>query len=122
MPTELVFKNKKKISFDVRQRESMRMMSKYPDRIPCIVETCDDISLDKQKYLVPGDLTIGQLIFVIRKRVHLPQTDALFMFTAQNILPPTSALVSNVYRNFKDADGFLYFKISKENVFGYLQK
>ena len=119
MPTQLIFKAKK-VPFEIRRREADRMMEKYPDRIPCIVESTDDIVLDKLKYLVPGDLNVGQLIFVIRKRVKLPETDALFMFTAQNVLPPTSALISHVYKNFGDEDGFLYFKIGKENVFGGL--
>uniref|UniRef100_A0A8C9KWV8 Gamma-aminobutyric acid receptor-associated protein n=1 Tax=Serinus canaria TaxID=9135 RepID=A0A8C9KWV8_SERCA len=36
--------------------------------------------LDKKKYLVPSDLTVGQFYFLIRKRIHLRAEDALFFF------------------------------------------
>ncbi len=36
--------------------------------------------LDKKKYLVPNDLTVGQFYFLIRKRIQLRAEDALFFF------------------------------------------
>ena len=42
---------------------------KYPDRVPVIVERLPKAQigdLDKKKYLVPVDLTIGQFYFLIR--------------------------------------------------------
>ena len=59
------FKNKH--TFDRRVKESQRILEKYPDRFPIIIEKhrkCD-FDIDKNKYLVPKDLTVGQLIFVI---------------------------------------------------------
>ena len=35
-------------------------------------------SIDKQKYLVPADLTIGQFVYVIRKRIKLSAERAFF--------------------------------------------
>lgn len=52
--------------------------------------------LDKQKYLVPSDLTVGQFYFLIRKRIHLRPEDALFFFV-NNIIPPTSATMGSLY-------------------------
>lgn len=52
--------------------------------------------LDKQKYLVPSDLTVGQFYFLIRKRIHLRAEDALFFFV-NNIIPPTSATMGSLY-------------------------
>merc|ERR1711933_631538 len=46
--------------------------------------------LDKKKYLVPSDLTVGQFYFLIRKRISLRPEDALFFFV-NNVIPPTSA-------------------------------
>uniref|UniRef100_A0A493TIL6 GABA type A receptor associated protein like 1 n=1 Tax=Anas platyrhynchos platyrhynchos TaxID=8840 RepID=A0A493TIL6_ANAPP len=43
--------------------------------------------LDKRKYLVPSDLTVGQFYFLIRKRIHLRPEDALFFFV-NNTIPP----------------------------------
>lgn len=53
--------------------------------------------LDKKKYLVPSDLTVGQFYFLIRKRVHLRPEDALFFFV-NNVIPPTSATMGILYQ------------------------
>lgn len=53
--------------------------------------------LDKKKYLVPTDLTVGQFYFLIRKRIHLRPEDALFFFV-NNVIPPTSATMGTLYQ------------------------
>jgi GABA(A) receptor-associated protein len=74
--------------------------------------------IDKKKYLVPADLTIGQLVYVIRKRVNLRPESAIFVFVNGNTLPPTSALMSTIYKDHADADGFLDVVYSGESTFG----
>jgi|TARA_X000000368_G_scaffold254972_1_gene201545 GABA(A) receptor-associated protein len=73
--------------------------------------------LDKKKYLVPSDLTVGQFVYVIRKRVKLSAEKAIFVFV-NNALPPTASLMSTIYEENKDEDGFLYIQYSGENTFG----
>ena len=90
-----------------RKAEATRMREKYPDRIPVIVEkaTGSDIpDIDKQKYLVPTDLTVGQFVHVIRKRIKLAPEKAIFIFV-NNVLPPTAALMATIYEEQKDEDG-----------------
>lgn len=53
--------------------------------------------LDKKKYLVPSDLTVGQFYFLIRKRIYLRPEDALFFFV-NNVIPPTSATMGSLYQ------------------------
>ena len=108
------------LSFEKRASESKRMMDKYTDRIPCIIETGKDLRLDKHKYLIPSNLTLGQFITVVRKRIKLGDTEALFIFTECNVIPPTSAIMSHIYETFKHEDGFLYLWIGMENTFGTL--
>ncbi|KAG2941392.1 hypothetical protein PC115_g1991 [Phytophthora cactorum] len=111
---------KKEHPFEKRQAEAQRIRSKYPDRIPVICEKADrsDIpDIDKKKYLVPADLTVGQFVYVIRKRIKLSPEKAIFIFI-NNVLPPTAALMSNIYEEQKDVDGFLYITYSGENTFG----
>mmetsp|Transcript_14537 Transcript_14537/g.47373 ORF Transcript_14537/g.47373 Transcript_14537/m.47373 type:complete len:117 (+) Transcript_14537:102-452(+) len=106
---------------DRRKSEADRIRAKYPDRIPVICEKADrsDIpDIDKKKYLVPADLTVGQFIYVIRKRIKLPPERAIFIFV-DNVIPPTAALMSTVYEVQKDEDGFLYITYSGENTFGH---
>ena len=103
-----------------RSFESNRIRVKYPDRIPVIVEKSpisDVPDLDKKKYLVPSDLTVGQFVYVIRKRVKLSAEKAIFIFV-NNKLPPTASLMSTIYEENKDEDGFLYVLYSGENTFG----
>ena len=40
------------------------------------------------RYLVPADLTVGQFVYVIRKRIKVSAEKAIFMFV-KNFLPPT---------------------------------
>lgn len=40
------------------------------------------------RYLVPADLTVGQFVYVVRKRIKLSAEKAIFIFV-KNILPPT---------------------------------
>ncbi|KAF3443671.1 hypothetical protein FNV43_RR13361 [Rhamnella rubrinervis] len=103
-----------------RQAEAVRIREKYPDRIPVIVERAEksDVpEIDKKKYLVPADLTVGQFVYVVRKRIKLSPEKAIFIFV-KNILPPTAAMMSAIYEENKDEDGFLYMTYSGENTFG----
>jgi len=107
---------------EARMSESSRIREKYPDRIPVIVEKAgqsDVPDIDKKKYLVPADLTVGQFVYVVRKRIKLGAEKAIFVFV-KNTLPPTAALMSAIYEEHKDEDGFLYMTYSGENTFGSL--
>ena len=110
------------VTTEKRKSEAERIRSKYPDRVPVICEKADrsDIpDIDKKKYLVPADLTVGQLHYVIRKRIKLAPEKALFLFCS-NSIPPNAALMSTVYEEQKDEDGFLYIQYSGESTFGGL--
>ena len=60
---------------------------------------------------------MGQFVYVIRKRIKLSPEKAIFIFV-NNVLPPTAALMSSIYEEHKDEDGFLYIVYSGENTFG----
>ncbi|THG14695.1 hypothetical protein TEA_025207 [Camellia sinensis var. sinensis] len=116
--TKIYFKQEH--DFEKRRAEAARIREKYSDRIPVIVEKAErsDIpNIDKKKYLVPADLTVGQFVYVIRKRIKLSAEKAIFIFV-DNILPPTGAIMSTIYDEKKDEDGFLYVTYSGENTFG----
>ena len=98
------------------------------------------------RYLVPADITVGQFVYVVRKRIKLSPEKAIFVFV-KNTLPPTginwtniaihssllllhcyvlifkyslvaASLMSAIYEENKDEDGFLYMTYSGENTFG----
>ena len=112
---------KKENNLQKRIEESKKIIDKYPDRIPIIVEKYKNgknvPNIDKKKYLVPKDLTLGQFQYVIRKRLKLEPSIAIFLFIKGTLLP-TADLLSNVYDKYKDEDGFLYITYSGENTFG----
>ena len=66
MPTQF----QKKFSFDKRRLEANRIIEKFPDKIPIIVEQGKSDKLpkiDKSKFLVPQDITVGQFMTIIIK-------------------------------------------------------
>lgn len=85
---------------------------------------------------MPSDLTVGQFVYVIRKRIkvreggkegdvagltiydsdqQLAPEKAIFIFVDE-VLPATAALMSAIYEEHKDEDGFLYVSYSGENT------
>jgi|TARA_B100001059_G_C17451302_1_gene387577 GABA(A) receptor-associated protein len=111
---------KKEFSLEQRTKEAQRVLTKYPDRIPIICEKVKKSKLDpmtKKKYLVPWDLTIGQFVFILRRRMTLPAEKGIFLFVG-NTIPPTSSTVKEIYTQYHSKDGFLYIQYSDENVFG----
>jgi GABA(A) receptor-associated protein len=116
--TDKLFKEEH--DFEKRKEEAIKIRNKHPDRIPVIVEKAarsDIATVDKKKYLVPANLTMGQFVYVIRKRIDLSPETAIFIYV-NNVLPPTSASMSLIYEEHKDEDGFLYITYSGENTFG----
>lgn len=161
------FQYKEEHPFEKRKAEGEKIRRKYPDRVPvsnncdiwrfccvwrcfnalllCIVQVIVEKApkarigdLDKKKYLVPSDLTVGQFYFLVRKRIHLRPEDALFFFV-NNVIPPTSATMGSLYQVIKqlfnylnifktfvyskqehhEEDFFLYIAYSDENVYGH---
>lgn len=110
-------------TFDERRNESMSMRQRYPNRV-CLYLTKSRSSKlpesDKKKYLVPHELTVGQLLHVIRKRVEINPTEAIFLFTESNICPPSTMQLGMVYAEHADQDGFLYMTYNSESTFGFL--
>ena len=71
---KIPFQFQKKYTFQHRLKEATSILKKYDDRVPIIVEkniNSDVPDLDKHKYLVPKDVTFGQFIYVLRRRIKL---------------------------------------------------
>ena len=115
-----MFKFKSSHSFEKRKNESTRIRSKYPDKIPVIVERFEKSqvnNIDKNKYLVPSDVSVGQFLYIIRKRIQLTPEKAIYIFI-DNKMPPIAQTMSHLYQHYKDEDGFLYVLYASESTFG----
>lgn len=111
---------KDEFTLDDRCNEAVKIMEKYPSRIPIIVEKNDKCTfqdIDKRKYLVPKDLSMHQFTFIIRKRIKLNPSQAIFLMI-NNTLCPSNTTIGEVYDEHHDEDGFLYVTYSSENTFG----
>jgi GABA(A) receptor-associated protein len=113
---------RKSVPFSLRCIETNNILQKYPDRIPVICERdkrapADCPKIDKRKYVFPNDLTLGQFIFIIRKRLVISPEKALFLFI-NGTIPSSANLVRSLYEYNKHEDGFLYITYTFENTFG----
>lgn len=119
--TQLGYEFKMTNSFEKRKAESMRMKNKYPDKIPIIIEKAEASQLpgmQKQKYLMQNKITIGQLLYIIRKQINISPTESIFLIINNSNIPSTSATVGDIYNQFADKDGFLYITYSSQQTFG----
>tara|TARA_B100001123_G_C15278803_1_gene1013189 strand:+ start:1702 stop:2046 length:345 start_codon:yes stop_codon:yes gene_type:complete len=111
---------KTKYSESERIQESKKIILKYPTRIPIIVEKnndCDLEEINKKKYLVPRDMNLSQFVFVIRNRIKMEPSKALFIMI-NNSLAASGEIIGEIYDKRKDNDGFLYIIYTSENTFG----
>lgn len=111
---------KDKFDFNSRKKESMRIIQKYPDKIPTIVEKLSNstiLEIEKNKFLVPLDLSISQFSYILRKSISLKPHEGFFIFI-NGVIVPNAMAMHSIYQLNKDDDGFLYLKYSSENTFG----
>lgn len=112
------FKNK---SLEDRKNEVKKMLMKYPDKVPIILEKYKNSNIpdmDKEKYLVPCDMSFSQIMYTFRKRIKLEPTQAMFVFM-NNEMPAGNLLMTEVYEKYKNKeDGMLYGVYGSENTFG----
>ena len=94
-----------KNSLDYRINESQKILNKYPEKIPLIIEKSENCiyNINKNKYLVPKDIQIHQLNFIIRKRLNIKKSEALFIYI-NNIIPSSNNYISEIYDDLKDKD------------------
>lgn len=114
------FKNK--FSFEERKGKTDLLVKNYPDKIPVIFEPVPNCKLKLKdiRYLVGDSKTFGEFLFSIRQACKLTSNTALFCYVgAKEEIPVPSQLMSQLYKEHKDEDGFLYVQYSEENTFGY---
>ena len=93
-----------------RKEKFDQLKEKYPQKIPVIcIPGPNQEKLDKTKFLVPKDLTLGEFTFIVRQRLQLKKE-----------LLRTSDHIDLIHENYKCGEtGFLYITYTKENCFGF---
>ncbi|KAG7230404.1 hypothetical protein INR49_024510 [Caranx melampygus] len=114
------FKQRK--CLETRKDEVCSIRSKFPNKLPVIVERYIREKtlplLDKTKFLVPFELTLGQFLCLLRNKIALDPTQALFLLVAERSMSCMSSSMGEVYSRYSDADGFLYITYASQEMFG----
>ncbi|KAF4696281.1 Gamma-aminobutyric acid receptor-associated protein-like 2 [Perkinsus olseni] len=125
------------IPFDRRLAEARRILQKYPDRVPVIVERAERSDLpeiEKKKFLVPGTMLCGEFKYIVHKHITqaaennladgqrggaqgISAEQTIYLFVKKKT-PRTGSMMSELYDAHKDEDGFLYLTYSAENTLG----
>jgi len=104
------------------EEESAAIRMKFPTKIPIIVERfskeTDLPLLDKRKFLVPQELTMSQFVSIIRTRMKIGPSKALFLLVNNRSMVSLSKSLAEVYCENRHHDGFLYVTYASQEVFG----
>lgn len=95
-------------------------LDKYPRRVPLIVCPAPGYNLPalkKSKILVHDTLMFSGLISLIRSRIALKDTEALF-FMIDNTLPKMSSTMGELYSEHRERGEILEIVYRKESTFG----
>ncbi|KAK2953571.1 putative microtubule binding protein [Blattamonas nauphoetae] len=109
---------------DVRKSEATRLMQEYKNMVPIIAEKGTGSKIPEKgdrKFIVPRDLTIGQFVYALRKRIELTPTQLVYVLVDGDI-PKTETTMGPLYDLYKqqhpDGDGFLYITFREKNLDG----
>tara|TARA_Y100001970_G_C13830776_1_gene649582 strand:+ start:211 stop:540 length:330 start_codon:yes stop_codon:yes gene_type:complete len=101
---------------------------KYPDKVPVVIKRANKSKNIKDigniKYLIQDYITVGQFIYILRKRIELNPDEALYLYAIDSNSKNEYALNGNtemiaIYNEYKNKkDSILYLKYAGENVFG----
>jgi len=103
---------------DGKNREAVKLLAKYPDRVPVIcvggLEGCGLPKIERKKFLVPKAMSGDDLVSIVRKHVDatsntgISRHQRIQLHVGGTKLLSGSVLVSELYRQHADSDGFLY--------------
>lgn len=74
--------------------------------------------LEKRKFLVPQEFTMSQFISIIRSRMRIGPSKAIFFLVNNRSLVSLSKSLAEVYAENRSDDGFLYINYASQEVFG----
>jgi len=116
------FKFKDELNEERRHAESARILSKYPNRVPVVIEKsgADKMlpDIDQSKFLIPTDFSFLKFQSIIRKRLELAPEKAMYIIFRGNKIFQGDKLMGKIYEESKDPDNFIYCKYSTENFAG----
>ena len=106
----------KKNPLEKRKKDCEKVVQKFQNKIPVIVTKHEKSllpTLDKEKFLVPNDISVANFHAIIRKKLVLQAEYGLNFFVRGNVMPKQDSLMQDIYNSHKDEDGFLYIEYAE---------
>lgn len=119
--SDMIFSFKSEKPLEERKREGTRIVSKYSDHLPVVLERSPRSNLpdfEKKKVLCKTNSTVAQFLQHVRKHFSLPPSQVIFLFINGRDLASNEMLMRELYNSRKDEDGFLYIMYSEQEVLG----
>ena len=119
---------KQRIPFEERKQFSNQLRQKKPHYVPLVVEsdlTSNPISLKKDRFFIPEDSRVSDFVKVLVDKYIETDSDtpisaiSVKIQTAdKSIQPSNEDTIGSLYAQHQEDDGYLYFVVYKESVFG----
>jgi GABA(A) receptor-associated protein len=119
---KMEFQFQKDYPLEKRKAEGEQLRSKYsPRHVPVIIQRAPNVDLlaniDKNKYMLPSNLTVCEMGFYIRTKIRRHPVDDLFLIVNNRILPmDPQRTLETVFEHNHDDDLFLYIAYSDESI------
>jgi len=120
--------------YDIRRKETHRILQKYPDRVPIILEPATRIQRTRHplpkgmsniKFLIPKEFPSTSIYFLLRKKLDIYPEDAIFVYLhdphnqyREILLNASDKTMGDWYTEFADTDGLLYLSYADLETFG----
>uniref|UniRef100_A0A5S6R0X5 Uncharacterized protein n=1 Tax=Trichuris muris TaxID=70415 RepID=A0A5S6R0X5_TRIMR len=105
-----------------RREETALVKSRFPNKLPVVIERHYKETvlpaIEKNKFLVPKEATMIQLLAVLRNRLNLRHGHTFYFLINGRTLVTSNETIMNVYEKHVDDDGFLYLTYTSKESFG----
>ncbi len=103
------------LSFEDRKKKSSVLLTKYPDKIPVILEKSKKDKYlpknNKTKLLIAHNMTVSNILTLLKNNTNINSTTSIYiMVSDKNIMLSGSQSIVEIYNNYKNTDGFLYLE------------
>ena len=119
---------KERVPFEDRKQFAIQLRQKKPHYVPLVVEsenTSNGINLKKDRFFIPEESKVSDFVKVlIDKYIEKDETIAVSLIcvkiqtTNKAIQPSNEETIGSLYSAYQEKDGYLYFIVYKESVFG----
>lgn len=104
---------------NINPQQINKMLKQYPQKIPIILVNHNpkELHLEKNKFLVNKEYSLSSFMYILRKNAKIKENKGIIVIV-NNILPPHTIMLWDLYEKYKNHDNILYLNLRVEGVFG----